>query len=288
MTIPPLTEGIKLGPYQLQKVYSLDRYSCVYLAFDRNTSQQVMIREFTPMGIAQRSSETHEIEPIPGHEKNYHEQLELFLQFYNDLIPLIHDTLVETLGIYRVLGGGIAIQKIAKGLLLPQYAKQQKNDINGECKHNMPQMIYALIHALRYLHTHDILHGNLTLETISIEVPKNICLHGIRCPFDFGMNENTTMLYNENLAAPETLLNMDKYDKRTEIYSLGACIYYMLTGQMLQRSDQRFYTNHQTNLMDDNQLKKSYSKQLLKSIDQSLQPIRENRFGSANEWLLNL
>ena len=56
MYIIPLPEGVKLGAYQLESVYSLDPYYCIYKAQDRKSGEGVLVQEYAPVSMVSREA----------------------------------------------------------------------------------------------------------------------------------------------------------------------------------------------------------------------------------------
>lgn len=91
-----------------------------------------------------------------------------------------------------------------------------------------------LCNLLVYLHTHKpaIIYRDLKPSNIMIDEKDNVQLidFGIARKYQEGKHADTTLLGTENFAAPEQFMNNQQTDHRTDLYSFGATLYYLLSG----------------------------------------------------------
>lgn len=286
MHMIPLQEGVKLGAYQLESVYSLDRCYCIYTALDRDRGKNVLVQELAPVGIAVRNGDDGHLHAVPGKEAEWERRLERFLKFYGMATGFSHVSLGRTLGVYRVLGSGIAVHEMPEGIPLSRHLKESSNLLGVNVQDSLEWMMLSLLKAVAYLHERNTLHGNISLDSIVMNVRRQaMVLHGLRYLLERKGEKHATVVHDANVAAPEVLLAEGIYDSRAEVYSLAACFYFLLTGEPLLRGDQRFYSCHQTNLSGSGRLSEKYSFPFLESLDRALQPPRKARFASVASWL---
>lgn len=286
MHIIPLQEGIKLGAYQLESVYSLDWCYCIYTALDRSCGKNVLVQELSPAGIAVRNEDGGHLRALPGKDAEWEKILERFLKFYGRATGFSHMSLGKVLGAYRVLGSGIAVHEMPEGIPLSLNVKEGVKLLGEASPDSVERMMLNLLQAVAYLHERNILHGNISLDSIVVDAARlAMVIHGMRCLLERKGGKQVTLVHNTNVAAPEVLLAEGIYDSRAEVYSLAACFYFLLIGKPLLRGDQRFYSNHQTNLSASSKFLEKYSFPFLKSLDQALLPQRKARFASASAWL---
>ena len=286
MYIIPLPEGVKLGAYQLESVYSLDPYYCIYKAQDRESGEGVLVQEFAPVSMVSREAREFDFAAVPGKEAAFAKMLERFLKFYSTAAELSHASLGKVLGVYRVLGSGIAVHEMPpEGASLPEKMK----DLAGMSSDRLEKKMMLLLDAVSYMHERNVLHGNISLNSIFWdEARQNMVIQGMFCLLERERDVQTTVVHDVNVAAPETLLKGGAYDSRAEVYSLASCFYFLITGEPLIRGDQRFCSAHQTGLASDRHLQSRYSSGFLKSLDRALQVRREDRFASASVWINEL
>lgn len=104
-----------------------------------------------------------------------------------------------------------------------------------------------LCSALYYLHSQNppIVHGDIKPANIMLTPQGNICL--IDFNISFFMDENTVLGYTEGYTSPEQyIIALDKksihaipnhtvVDEKSDIYSIGATFYHLITGHKLER-----------------------------------------------------
>ena len=104
-----------------------------------------------------------------------------------------------------------------------------------------------LCSALYYLHSQKppIVHGDIKPANIMLTPQENICL--IDFNISFFMDENTVLGYTEGYTSPEQyIIALDKksihaipnhtvVDEKSDIYSVGATFYHLITGHKLER-----------------------------------------------------
>ncbi len=137
-----------------------------------------------------------------------------------------------------------------------------------------------LCEVLSYLHSHNILHTDIKPGNIIITAGGDICL------IDFGISLNNTDVIkglSKNYSSPEQYRNFmylkygtgeySKLDERTDIYSLGATFYHIITGVQPVLGDKEMPpVSEYYNL--------NISEQLAEIIDKAMQFEPEKRYKS--------
>lgn len=92
-------------------------------------------------------------------------------------------------------------------------------------------MIAQIIAALEYLHSRDIVYRNLSPNNIWLDIMGNVKLMNFETAKE-GVNlSNKTKSFVGTLGfIPPEYLSKEGHEKPADIYSLGPCLYYMLTG----------------------------------------------------------
>jgi len=146
-----------------------------------------------------------------------------------------------------------------------------------------------LCEALEYLHSQSppIIHSDIKPSNIMITSKGNACL--IDFNISFGQESGKRISgYSQRYASPEQLYKSKLYfsggnylavhvDVRSDIYSLGATVYHLLTGISVSS-----YPEEPLGLAE---LSTSYSPQLIHIIAKAMQDKREDRYQSAAEML---
>lgn len=218
------------GKYIVGKALSYGGYTVTYIGMDAEKNRKVMIKEYLPSDFSTRSEGDTEVTIYSGDACEQFEQgLTTFLNEANR-IGQLHNTQ----GIMRVYDcvaendTGYVISEYLEGKTLKQIMEEGKRFPVQEAK----EFVCRILEGLRQVHPLNIIHCDISPETILVTNTGEIKL------LDFGATRYVTTANSKSLAiilkqgfAPE-----EQYRSRgergpwTDVYALGAVMYYMITG----------------------------------------------------------
>lgn len=218
------------GKYIVGKALSYGGYTVTYLGMDAEKNRKVMIKEYLPSDFSTRSEGDTEVTIYSGDACEQFEQgLTTFLNEANRI-----EQLQNPQGIMRVYDcvaendTGYVISEYLEGKTLKQIMEDGKRFSVQEAK----EFVCRILEGLRQVHPLDIIHCDISPETIFVTNTGEIKL------LDFGATRYVTTANSKSLAiilkqgfAPE-----EQYRSRgergpwTDVYALGAVMYYMITG----------------------------------------------------------
>lgn len=218
------------GKYIVGKALSYGGYTVTYLGMDAEKNRKVMIKEYLPSDFSTRSEGDTEVTIYSGDACEQFEQgLTTFLNEANRIQQLQNPQ-----GIMRVYDcvaendTGYVISEYLEGKTLKQIMEEGKRFSVQEAK----EFVCRILEGLRQVHPLDIIHCDIAPETILVSNTGEIKL------LDFGATRYVTTANSKSLAiilkqgfAPE-----EQYRSRgergswTDVYALGAVMYYMITG----------------------------------------------------------
>lgn len=204
-------------------------FGVTYLGYDLRMDRTIAIKEYYPNGIAYRvpggteisindpkSEETFE----KGAEKFYAEA-EMVSQFNgNPNIVSVYDYFRENNTVYLVM-------EFIQGITLKNYIKKHGRLSDGQARFVMDKIAAAL----SITHSAGVLHRDISPDNIMI------CLDGKIKLIDFGAarqileesSSNLTVVMKHGYTPIEQYTKKGRQGAWTDIYSLGASIYYALT-----------------------------------------------------------
>ncbi len=254
-----------------------------YRAVDtyRNLNLAVVVKENFPLGVAVRNPETLALHPVPGMEDTYAKTLQCFEEEAELLSTLTHTNIVRVSAHFSELNtayyvmphiGGTELQKA-----LPSPDKLSEADL-------LP-ILRCLLKTLHYMHGYNLMHRDIK--------PTNILIDDKGTPIliDFGLVRSTesthtlTRNYTPGYAPVEQISGKGKSGPWTDLYSLGATCYALITGDAPPDALDRLEEDEYTPLQSRSELQSRYSPALLSGIDRALQVKRADRWQSAQEWL---
>ena len=218
------------GKYIVGKALSYGGYTVTYIGMDAEKTRKVMIKEYLPSDFSTRSEGDTEVTIYSGDAcEQFEQRLTTFLNEANRIGQLQNPQ-----GIMRVYDcvaendTGYVISEYLEGRTLKQIMEKGKRFPVQEAK----EFVCRILEGLRQVHPLNIIHCDISPETILVTNTGEIKL------LDFGATRYVTTANSKSLAiilkqgfAPE-----EQYRSRgergpwTDVYALGAVMYYMITG----------------------------------------------------------
>jgi serine/threonine protein kinase len=208
--------GITLGNYRLEQLMERSNWGPVFLARDNATSTSYSLRFLvgTPTNLTPKEHELY---------------LESFLYRAGQIATLQHPNILPLLdyGVYRGLPYLVSPQ-IPMRPLRSRLARSGPLDV-----FTIGRYLDQISTALEYGHEHTVLHGNLSVDCIFIRLDGQLVVgdFGVRNMLESQQVDAGRNMYNEmgEVLAPEQLLGKP-ISPATDVYALGAALYYLLTG----------------------------------------------------------
>lgn len=225
------TEQILHERYVLEEVYYVGHTSIVYLCMDRHTDKIVVVKEYCPHRLANRDMDGRSVICRNECRKQYGQAYAVFQKeieivkklqglkkpYCNCVIQYV-DSFMENETLYLVT-------ELVEGKSLEEYISEGKNYSIREC-------MLSLVKIVEQIHKMGILHRDIKPANIIVQPDGRITL------IDFGSacysRESGSQLQfvSRGYSAPE-LYNGEVSTKQTDIYSIGALLYYILTDYQL-------------------------------------------------------
>ncbi|MBX7240239.1 MAG: serine/threonine protein kinase [Bacteroidia bacterium] len=136
---------------------------------------------------------------------------------------------------------------------------------------------------LEVVHRQGVLHRDIKPQNILLTPEGKTVLidFGIAREFEEGNTAHHTTYFTPGYAAPEQMTESDKRGAYTDIYSLGATLYFLLTAQHPQTLGQISINGY----VPVRSVNPAVSEGLNRIITQSMELRREKRYQSLNEWV---
>ncbi|BBM86613.1 protein kinase domain-containing protein [Candidatus Uabimicrobium amorphum] len=196
-------DTVDIDSYQIKEKLSSGVTGEIYLAYDVNRNMQVVLKVL---------------------EKNIFKSLEMLERDVK-----IYKTMVHPPNTVEFLGWGNFDD--TKVFLVMEYTDGQNLQTlmtrNASIKSSM-KIIFELILALKYMHAHKILHLSLQPSKVLIDKQnREVKLLG----FSSKKYITNPASLKCNYMAPELIQNSEEISVQADIYSLGAILYHLLSGQ---------------------------------------------------------
>jgi serine/threonine protein kinase len=222
-----LPTGHKVFEYRIEKMLGGGGFGITYLARDINLELPVAIKEYFPGDLTVRAADQTVRVRAPEGEQQFQWGLERFLDEARALASFRHPNIARVLRYFQENGTAYIVMEYESGDPLKRWlARQPALDLAMLLK-----VIYPLLDGLEAVHKLDFLHRDIK--------PDNIYIRGDGSPvlLDFGAARRTTSgrdltnIVSPGFAPFEQYHSKGNQGPWSDIYSLGAVMYWMTTGQ---------------------------------------------------------
>lgn len=231
LTLP--SGSILMGRYIVGKVIGKGGFGITYLAYDNKLDKKIAIKEYFPNGLAQRvmgnptimvSSQEDAETFRTGAERFYREAQTLSRFNGNPAIVNVYEFFYENCTAYFTM-------EFLEGMSLKKYIDKNGALSVEKAAYIADQVSFALLSA----HSGNILHRDISPDNIII------CDNGRIKLIDFGAarqftaegTKSLSVLIKPGFTPIEQYQSKGKQGPFTDIYSLGATIYYCLTKDVM-------------------------------------------------------
>lgn len=213
--------------YVVGKIMGSGGFGITYLAFDTELERRVAIKEYFPVGIAVRIPDRVTIASIsPRLDEDFTSGRE---RFYNeaDILRRLGSDIVKVYDVFSANGTVYYAMEYVNGLTVTEYVKKHGR-ISAE------QAMYAALElsdAFTFIHEKGIIHRDLTPDNIIITNDGGIKIvdFGNARPFSIDGENSLTDALKPGYAPLEQYQHYGRQGPWTDIYSLGAVLFFALT-----------------------------------------------------------
>lgn len=232
----PAGTVLSQGRYLVGKAVNAGGFGIVYRVWDQTFSKMVAIKEYFPSAIATRIPGTTEVRVHS--EKNVREYeggKERFLSEARRVAKFQDNpNVVDVYNFFEENHTAYMVMEFMDGMTYKQYIRQQ----GGKVKPQTAVMVtLAVLDALSEVHREKIVHRDINPNNIYI------CKDGKVKLYDFGAarleSTDMTTILTPCYAPPEQYITNGKQGPCTDLYSVGATMYFALTGVKPQESTDR-------------------------------------------------
>ena len=223
--------------YKIEEVIGAGGFGITYRAWDPLLQLYVAIKEYYPSGIATRSADSSKVcVPVGQEQREYHRGKIRFLKEAQDVarfqsepnIVSIYDYLEENDTAYMVM-------EYLHGCTLKQYIREHGGRLDTD---HILHICLSVLDALAVVHKAGMIHRDISPENIFICEDLTVKL------IDFGAakqvyldgEQTMSVVLKPGYAPPEQYAKKDKQGPWTDIYALGATLYFAATGEKPEES----------------------------------------------------
>ncbi|MBQ3544194.1 MAG: serine/threonine protein kinase [Lachnospiraceae bacterium] len=241
--------GLKLGiilnsRYKICEYISLGNMTIMYLAYDLEKNENVLIKEMAPLSMVNRDLDGSNI--IPRNRVCEEKLIKLKESFKNE-ISIIKKLSERKYGLIgSVPGFKNEFEENGTYYLVTTYyeGKDLQKRIADNEKINFADIVKDLLDIVIKVHKAGIIHRDIKLSNIFVKNDGKVILldFGSSCSID---NERKIMRYVSNGFSPPEMYNEELSTRWVDNFSIGAVMYQLLTGfsPIRYNSDKEIYIN---------------------------------------------
>ena len=276
-----LEETLLHEKYQIKKVLGQGGFGITYLAYDQTLQQNVAIKEYFPVKIVRRLgntlrkgqgeyelSATAMVYPQNGQEEKYLNGMQNFLEEAQVLFGKFDvEGLAAVKDYFEENGTAYIVMEYLSGPTLQEYEKEHKGKISEK---QAEILLEQVINALAYIHSIGIVHCDISPDNLIFNKEGQLKL------IDFGAAKNKKKEKEEQYCkggytAPEQYLEKEFVGPWSDVYSLCAVWYEMLTGIKVPPAVERLQKDRLKNMTMASEVSEQTNNILKKGLSLEIQ-----------------
>ena len=269
-----LPAGCRISDYEIQRTLGGGGFGLTYLARDNNLDLTVAVKEYFPADMAQRNPD-NSVQVRSGDDDvraTYEWGLERFLDEARALATFRHPNIVRVLRYFRENGTAYIVMEYESGQPLKRWVPA-----NAPLSQKaLLSIVYPLLDGLEQVHQAGFLHRDIKPDNIYVRADGGPVL------LDFGSarrvqtNRDMTNIVSPGFAPFEQYHSQGHQGPWTDIYSIGAVMYWMVTGKKPLESASRVKTDGMVPASDLAE-SRVFGEPLLRAIEWAMSPEESRR-----------
>lgn len=227
-----LRPGMELGggKYVIEKKIGEGGFGITYKALQKGLNRAVCIKEYFLAGRCVRNTEARTIQLQGVGEEVFEKYRAAFVKEAQTLAALNHQGIVRVIDIFDENNTSYMVMPFIEGRSLQSIVEQ-----NGPMDYPLAVNYVAQVaNAVGYIHEHHILHRDIKPDNIMITADNKAVLidFGSAREFDEDKVQAQTSMLTHGYAPPEQYTRSSRKGSYTDIYAIGATLYFVLTGRV--------------------------------------------------------
>lgn len=227
LALPP---GLTIHEYRIERVLGQGGFGITYLATDTHLNSPVAIKEYLPADIAFRAGDRSVSPNASAHRERYRQGLDSFLAEARTLASLRHPNIVRVARFFEAHRTAYMVLEYERGSSFRQWWPAQA------APHTQPERLLVerlqpLLDGLATVHAAGYLHRDIKPDNIQVRADD-----GRLVLLDFGSAGQAVALADQEAVvvtpgyAPVEQYGLGEQGPWTDLYALGATLYWAVTG----------------------------------------------------------
>lgn len=243
------------GKYLIGRVIGMGGFGITYMGWDFYQSRKVCIKEYFPRSVAVRvaggTSYSPQIQPSSSAQYSlsvftqdteqaqnaYIEGLKDYIQEADNLSKFyLMDGIVSVRDFFYGNNTAYIVMEYIDGINMKHYAKDRGGRIHPD---ELFSILRDVLYALNEVHKVNMIHRDISPDNIMITRGYKAKLIDFGAARDYSLYKDGPILLKHGYAPPEQYFKTGQQGPWTDVYSMCASIYYLLTGVRIQNARER-------------------------------------------------
>lgn len=277
-----LPAGYGLHEYSIDSVLGIGGFGITYLARDTHLDMRVAIKEYLPSSLSVRSADSIVHPKSDADAATYRWGLDRFLKEAQTLARFRHPNIVRVIRYFEANGTAYMVMDYEDGQSLAAYLRGHPK---AATEAFLRKLLTPLLDGLKQVHLQGFMHRDIKPTNVFVRVdgsPVLLDFGSARLSVTSRQAQNLTAVYTAGYAPFEQYFSDGKQGPWTDIYSLGAILYWCVTGDRPVDAARRVKSD--TLIPAVRAAEGDYSERFLAAIDQALILDEERRPQSIETW----
>ena len=267
-----LPSGHVLNEYQIDRVLGGGGFGITYLARDVNLELPVALKEYFPANVAVRDDGlTVQVRSAEARER-FDWGLERFIDEARALASFRHPNIVRVLRYFRDHGTAYIVMEYESGDPLKVWVARQP----GLDRSRLLNLVFPLLDGLEAVHKLNFLHRDIKPDNIYIRADGSPVLLDFGAARRVSAEQDMTNIVSPGFAPFEQYHTRGNQGPWTDLYSLGAVMYWLATGLKPMEAAARVREDAMPRAVDAGS-RAAFGQELLQAIDWALSPDEKKR-----------
>ena len=274
------------GKYRILKVLGQGGFGITYLAIQVRLDRKVAIKEFFMKDFCERNETTSQVAlGTAGSREKVNSCRKKFLKEAKHIALLNHPNIIRIIDVFDENSTSYYVMEYIEGGSL-----ENKLGTTGLSMSDATRYILQVAETLKYIHKKNIAHLDIKPSNIMLNGNDEILLidFGVSKQYDFSTGEQTSVFpvaFSSGYTPLEQYApdGVEKFSPKSDIYSLGATYFKLLTGITPLKASEIT-----KDFLQENLKAKGVPTAVISIICKSMEKLQENRFSDVSSFIEEL